>query len=81
MMLSSSFAADLRPLKRPLFSAIDTSEGVVALELAWETLLEGAMPPNAGGLHPRPWGEAQVDIDGLKRLPRVVKEGEAYMDV
>ena len=53
-MLSSSFAADLRPLIRPLFSVIDMSEGVVALELAWETLLEGAMLPKVGSLHPRP---------------------------
>lgn len=50
--LSSSFAANLRPLERPLFSAIDVSEGVVALEFAWETLLEGAML-HAGGLHPQ----------------------------
>lgn len=54
MMLSSSFAAGLRPLGRPLFSAIDMSEGVVALELAWDTLLEGAMRPDAGGVHPQP---------------------------
>ena len=53
MMLSSSFAADLRPLERPAFSVTDISEGVVALELAWETLVEGAILPEAGGVHPR----------------------------
>ena len=50
MMLSSSFAADLRPLERPTFSVIDISEGVVALELAWETRVEGAILPEAGGI-------------------------------
>ena len=53
MMLSSSFAADLRPLERPAFSVMDTSEGVVTLELAWETLVEGAILPEAGGVDPR----------------------------
>ncbi len=52
-MLSSSFAADFRPLVRPWFSDIEISEGVVTLELALETLLEGAMLPDAGGIHPR----------------------------
>ena len=59
-MLSSSFAANLRPLERPLFSAIDVSEGVVALELAWETLLEGAILRDAGGLHPRARGKRRL---------------------
>ena len=53
MMLSSSFAADLRPLARPTFSVMDMSEGVVALELAWDTLVEGAILPEAGGVHPQ----------------------------
>ena len=53
MMLSSSFAADLRPLERPAFSVTDMSEGVVALELTWETLVEGAILPEAGGVCPR----------------------------
>ena len=53
IMLSSSCAADLRPFGRLLFSAIDISEGVFALEFALETLLEGAILPHAGGIHPR----------------------------
>ena len=32
---------------------MEISEGVVALELALETLLEGPMLPDAGGIHPR----------------------------
>ena len=74
-MLSSSFAADLRPFKRPLFSVMDMSEGVVALELAWETLLEGAILPEAGRYSPASWSKAQVDIDDLKRLVRIVWGG------
>ena len=52
-MLSSSFAADLRPFGRLLFSTIDMSEGVFALEFALETLLEGAILPDTGGIHPQ----------------------------
>ena len=48
--LSSSWAAVLRPLGRLLFSIMDVSEGVVALELAWETLVEGAILPDAVGI-------------------------------
>ena len=44
-----SITADLRPLGLPLFSAIDVFEDVVALELAWETLLEGAILQDADG--------------------------------
>ena len=33
-----------------MFSIMDVSEGVVALELAWETLVEGAILPDAGGI-------------------------------
>ena len=47
IILSSSCAAVLRPLGRLLFSIMDVSEGVVALELAWETLVEGAILPDA----------------------------------
>ena len=80
-MLSSSFAADLRPLKRPLFSVMDMSEGVVTLELAWETLVEGPILPAAGRYSPASWSKAQVDIDGLKRQVRVVGVAKAVMDV
>ena len=48
--LSSSCAAGLRPLERLLFSIMDVSEGVVALELAWQTLVEGAILPDAVGI-------------------------------
>ena len=30
---------------------MDVSEGVVALELAWETLVEGAILPDTGSIH------------------------------
>lgn len=70
IMLSSSFAADLRPFKRPLFSVIDISEGVVTLELAWETLLEGAILPEAGGIHPRPRAKRNVILMVQRASPK-----------
>ena len=47
--LSSSYAGALRPLDRPLCSAMDVSEGVVTLELAEEFLVEGAIQPTVKG--------------------------------
>ena len=82
MILSSSFAADLRPLERPKFSVTDISEGVVALELAWETLVEGAILPEVGGVvTPANYVKGQVDIDGLKRSLSVAEMSEADIDV
>ena len=60
IILSSSFTADLRPFGRLLFSAVDISGGVFALEFALDTLLEGAILPGTGGIHPRAAAKRKV---------------------
>ena len=80
MALSSSFAANLRPLERPLSSVIDVSEGVVALEWTWETLLEGAIFPDTGGVHPGVKVKRKLILIA-QRSVRVFEVAEGSVDV
>lgn len=60
---------------------VDVSEGVVASELAWETLLEGAILPDEWGFSPASCGKARVDIDGLKWFVGIAGGAKAFTDV